>query len=195
MRIGAAFLTACAVTLIMTLGIAWLPEALLNNEKDKGGVPVFHGTPVVHLTNANIVDALLRVQLHERLGHVEWKSSVLQLDLLVPSDGGRPAAWFDDVEQLVRVSFLQFDNVNRLLIRIVEDEEEKKRLLAAVDVRANDAWLNDSSDSITFSDPVHDETWRKRLRLSFTTAWIDRFGLPTGYSAQSKKERTTEVAN
>lgn len=195
MRTGTAFLTACAVTLVLTLSIAWLPEAIMNNKGDDGGVPVFRGTPVVHLTNANIVDAMIGVPLHERLGHAEWRNSVLSLDLLVPSESGRPAVWFDDVEQLVRVSFLQFDNVNRLLIRIVESDGEKRRLLAAVDVRANDAWLNDSTGSVAFSDPVHDETWRKRLRLSFTTAWIERFGMPTGYSAHSKKTPATEVAN
>lgn len=185
MRIGTALLTACAVTLVMTLGIAWLPKAMLDHKSDDRGIPVFNGTPIVHLTNGNIVDALLGVPLHERLGRVEWRNSVLSFDLLVPSDGGRPAAWFDDVEQLVRVSYLQFDNVNRLLIRIVEQDGERKRLLAAVDVRANDAWLNDPSGSISFSNPVHDESWRKRLRLSFTTAWIERFGVPAGYSTHA----------
>ncbi|MCR2803019.1 hypothetical protein [Paenibacillus soyae] len=185
---------AFAATFAITIGAGWIPAAIMDDENLKQDVAVFRGEPIVHLSNANIVDALANVNLRERLGHAEWKHSVLSLELLVPSEGGRPEAWFDDIGKLVGVSFHQLDNVNRLLVRIVENAEGEKRLLAAVDVRSSDAWLHGEEGGAVISDPVHDEVWRQRLRLSFTSAWVERFGVPEGYSAHSKRQFEPDIA-
>ncbi|WP_147384494.1 hypothetical protein [Paenibacillus sp. 1011MAR3C5] len=195
LRTGIRITAACAVTLAITIGAAWLPQAMIKSRDGGGEVAVFRGTPIEHLTNTNIVDALVGVDLHERLGHVEWGNSVLTLELVVPSDSGRPEHWFDDVERLIGVSYKQLNNVKRLLIRIVESDGKKKRLLAAVDVREGDAWLFGELGELRDSDPVHDEVWRQRLRLSFTSAWMDRFGKPEGYSARSIRPGTSDIAN
>lgn len=194
MRAGSRIAAACAVTLVITIGAAWLPNALMKARDSRSEIAVFRGAPVDHLTNMNIVDALVGVELHERLGHVEWSNSVLSLELVVPSNGGRPERWFDDVERLIGLSYQQLDNVKRLLIRIVESNGKKNRLLAAVDVREGDAWLFGDMSELRHSDPVHDEIWRQRLRLSFTSAWMDRFGKPEGYSARSVQPGSLDIA-
>lgn len=187
MRTAKTVWIACAATFAITVGAGWLPAAIHDNGESSRDVAVFRGEPVVRLTNDNIVDALAGVNLRERLGHAEWRNSVLSLELLVPGDGGRPEAWFGDVEKLIGVSFHQLNNVSRLLVRIVQIDGDEKRLLAAIDVRSSDAWLHEEPQEPGITNPVHDEAWRQRLRLSFTTAWIERFGLPAGYSAQSKR--------
>lgn len=195
LRTGTMIAAACAVTLAITVGAAWLPQAMMKSGEERGEVAVFRGMPIEHLTNANIVDALVGVDLRERLGHVEWRNSVLSLELVVPSDSGRPKNWFEDVERLIRVSYTQMDNVKRLLIRIVENDGKRKQLLAAVDIREGDPWLSGELEELHHSDPVHDEVWRQRLRLSFTSAWLDRFGKPAGYSARSARSGQSDIAN
>lgn len=195
MNVGRTLLTACAITLVVTIGLAWLPEAMNRSENSRTEAAVFRGTPILHLTHTNIVDVLAAVPLRERLGRAEWKGSVLSLDLLVPYNGGRPEAWFNDIEKLIDVSFFQLENVKRLLVKIVESGEEGERLLAAVDIRETDTWLDSSLKELKLSDPAHNEKWRQRLRLSFTKAWIDRFGPPAGYSAQSAQKPTADIAN
>ncbi|REK77257.1 hypothetical protein [Paenibacillus paeoniae] len=195
MRIDRSIVIACAVTLVITIGGAWLPHTMMKTRDSGGEVAVFRGAPIEHLTNSNIVDALVGVDLRERLGHVEWMNAVLTLELVVPSEGGRPEQWFDDVETLIGVSYKQLDNVNRLLIRIVQSDGDRRRLLAAVDVRRGDAWLSSEWGELRHSDPVHDELWRQRLRLSFTSEWWDRFGKPEGYSARSIGPRSSDIAN
>ncbi|WP_133305037.1 hypothetical protein [Paenibacillus pinisoli] len=194
LRAGPRIAAACAVTLAITIGAAWLPHTLMQSRDSRSEVAVFRGAPVEHLTNLNVVDALVGIELHERLGHVEWSNSVLSLELVVPSNAGRPERWFDDVERLIGLSYQQLDNVKRLLIRIVESDGKKKRLLAAVDVREGDAWLFSDMGELRNSDPVHDEIWRQRLRLSFTSVWMDRFGKPEGYSARSVRPGSSDIA-
>jgi hypothetical protein len=193
-RTGKSVLIACLATFAITVGAGWLPAAIKGNGQSPKDVAVFRGAPPVHLSNANIVDVLAGLKLRERLGHAEWRNAVLSLELLVPSDGGRPEVWFGDVEKLIGISFIQLDNVSRLLVRIVEFGSGKKRLLAAVDVRENDVWLQEQR-VLDITNPVHDEVWRQRLRLSFTTAWIERFGIPAGYSAHSRQQSKADIAN
>lgn len=189
MRIGYTLLTAFAITFLFTIGLTLLPEAMSVSDTKRESAAVFQGLPIQRLTNANIVDALLGVGLRERLGRVEWRSSVLSLELLVPRYSGRPETWFGDVEKLISFAFVQLNNANRLLVRIVETDGNIKRLLAAVDVRAEDQWLKTEMSKMHMSDPVHDETWRQRLRLSFTKEWIERFGTPSGYSTRATQTR------
>jgi hypothetical protein len=147
-------------------------------------IAVFRATPAVKLTNSNLVDVLVAISLNERLNKAEWSNGILSVDLRVSTREGRPAVWFDDVEKLVRVSFLQLENVKRVLIRIVEEKQNGEALLAAVDVRKTDEWLIHELNGLADADPVHDELWRNRLRVSFTSAWEERFGPVSGFTVK-----------
>lgn len=184
MRIAKPLLTACIAALAVTLLFTWLPHSVRQHSSKPGEIAVFRTTPAVRLSNSNLVDVLVGIELSERLDKAEWSSSVLSVDMRVQAGEGRPAVWFADVEKLIRVSFVQLENVKRVLIRIVEDRPDGTALLAAVDVRKSDSWLLSDMDALAHADPVHDELWRKRMRVSFTSAWDDRFGKVSGYSAQ-----------
>ncbi|WP_168119162.1 hypothetical protein [Paenibacillus sp. HB172176] len=187
MAVKKSFLTACMWTLIITLGAAWIPYMI--REKDNAAHPlaVFKQAPLRHMTNGNIVDILIGVPLREKISHAEWNRSVLAIELSVPADSGRPEAWFEDVRKLIQVSFQQLDNVNRLLIQIVEWSSGNKKLLTAMDIRGSDEWLSVSLSQLDYADPFHDELWRERLRVSFTSAWEERFGKASSFSAKSSK--------
>lgn len=182
MRIGKPLLTACVAVFAAILILSWLPHAAWQNTSTRNEVAVFRSTPAVRLTNSNLVDVLVGIQLKERVDRVEWNNAILSIDMKVNTLDGRPSLWFADIEKLLRVAFLQLENVKRVLIRMLEDRSEGTVLLAAVDVRKTDSWLISDMDVLKHADPVHDELWRKRLRVNFTSAWEDRFGPITGFS-------------
>ncbi|MGO4373454.1 hypothetical protein [Paenibacillus sp. 2TAB19] len=188
MRISKPLLTACLATIALTLLFSALPHHIWKTAKERGEVAVFHPAPVARLSNQNLVDVLISAQLNERIKKADWHNAILSIDLKVNAEEGRPASWFSDVEKLLRVSFLQLENVKRVLVRIVEDTPQEPRLLAAVDVRKTDSWLDTELDALRYADPVHDERWRKRLRVSFTAAWEERLGRVSSYSVERAKD-------
>jgi len=183
-NIGKPLLTACVTALAATLLFTWLPHAGWQHSANRGDVAVFRTTPVVRLSNNNLVDVLIATQLHERLNKAEWNNGILSIDMRVSTSEGRPAIWFSDVEKLIRVSFIQLENVKRILIRIIEVQSEGDVMLAAVDVRKTDDWLISELDQLAQADPVHDDLWRKRLRVSFTSAWEKSFGPVSGFTVK-----------
>ncbi len=183
MKFSHAMRTACAVALAATTLLAWLPNALIQQAAERRDVAVFRNEPITHLTNENLIDMLIDLELSEKIGRVEWRNGTLTLEMAVPPDSGRPEAWFRDIYKLIEASFVRLDNVQRLLIRIAQIEGSERRLLAAVDVRKPDGWLEKEIESLRYADPVHDETWRRRLRISFTAAWEQRFGRAAEYRA------------
>ncbi|WP_424766074.1 hypothetical protein [Paenibacillus sp. sgz302251] len=183
MKIIKPWMTAWAAVLAVLLLLSWLPDKSRQHPSNGSEVAVFQTTPAVRVTNNNLVDVLIAAKLNERLNKAEWGSGVLSVEIMVNAANGRPSAWFQDVQKLVRTSFLQLQNVKRVLIRIVDEEPEGSSLLAAVDVRKSDSWLLQDMDALVHADPVHDVLWRERLRVSFTSAWEERFGPVSGFSA------------
>jgi len=184
MKVAKPLLAACLTALAVIWIWGMLPLADWQHPSKRNEVAVFRPAPVVKLTNNNLVDVLIGVQLNERLDKAEWNSGVLSVDMKVNAKEGRPSVWFNDAEKLIRVSFLQLENVKRVLIRIIEEREDGSALLAAVDVRKTDSWLIHEMDTLAHADPVHDELWRSRLRVSFTSEWEEIFGPVAGFSVK-----------
>ncbi|MFC4777557.1 hypothetical protein ACFO9Q_12240 [Paenibacillus sp. GCM10023252] len=193
MSIARGMATALMTTMAAVLLISLLPHGEWKSPAQREEISVFRNMPYKRIGNDNLVDAMVSLQLSERLTKVEWKSAVLSVDVRVDSGASQPERWFADVEKLIRLSFLHMENVNRLLVRFVEykpnagagsmNSHTAMRLLFAADIRKSDQWLADSLDGMKEADPIHSELWRKRLRLSFTSAWNERFGKVTPYTA------------
>ncbi|MCU6708363.1 hypothetical protein M6D81_06510 [Paenibacillus sp. J5C_2022] len=184
MRIAKSLAAACLAALAVTAALAWIPDLLQKQAVARHPVAVFREMPLNRITNENVVDILSGVELRERLGKVKWSSSVLTVDIVASSQGGRPEALFSDMAKLIRLSYKRLTNVDRLLIRFTVRSGGEQRIMAAVDVRQQDGWL--ANESIpAYIDPIHDVKWRNRLRLSFTSAWVQRYGPVEGYSADS----------
>ncbi len=188
-----SWLAAGMATLAITAAMTWLPGLADNGARGKQDMVVMHPSQASRLTNVNLVDVLSRLELREKLSHAEWNGTVLSLELALSPGKSRPQALFADVEKLIGLSFRELDNVSRLLIRFAEREGERRTLLAALDVRRSDGWLSDELPSLSSADPVHDEAWRQRLRLSFTRAWESRFGSVAGFSTKALPAPATEA--
>lgn len=187
MRILKPYMIAFAATLLITLAISWLPHSGGAPGKNRGDVAVFHPAAAKRLSNSNLVDMMVGLQLTGRLTKVDWDHAILSVEFKVKGEK-EPSTeqWFDDMEKMVRLSFVQMENVNRLLIRFVAADVQqsgKPSLLFAADVRKTDSWLYDQIGYLNNADPLHDEVWKKRLRISFTSAWEEKYGRVNSYTA------------
>ena len=190
MRAGKPLLTACLSALAITLLLTLLPHATRHSKAIHSDIDVFQVESVARLTTDNLVDVLIQIPLNERIGKVDWSSGVLTVELRVQPETGRPASWFQDVEKLIVVAFDQLNNVKRVLIRIAENEVDGGRLMAAVDVRRTDSWLQQDLNLLKNANAVHNELWRQRLRLSFTSVWEERIGPVSGFTVKPARDST-----
>lgn len=191
MRMAKPYITALVIALLTTVAISWLPHSGKSPGKNKGEIAVFYPAAAKRLNNGNLVDVMIGLQLTGHLTKVEWNHAILSVDLKVSSDYEQPQRWFTDIEKLIRLSFVQMENVNRVLIRYVinGDEAQSNKLLFASDIRRTDSWLVDQLEELSEADPIHDEQWRNRLRISFTNEWEKRFGPADVYSAVPLKSQ------
>lgn len=175
-----AYLTALGAALAVTAVIGLMPHSGIGPGKGRGEVAVFHPSEMKRLTSSNLVDAIIGLQLTGRVGKVQWNQAVLTVEMRA-EDEKQAERWYKDMEKLIRLSFTQMENVNRLLIRYV-DSKADNRLLFAADVRRTDSWLSDNFSELSDADPLHDELWRKRLRIAYTTLLEKRLGPIDTYS-------------
>ena len=171
---------------ITVISIAFLTQISLPQSRDwkeKRELQVFEQLPYSKLSNYNLVEVMIGLHLSSKLGRVEWHNAALLVELRIDPEKGRPEAWFQDVGRLIELSFVQLSNVKRILIRLIETEQAGGRLMTAVDVRSTDDWLAEEIAYLKYSDPVHEEMWRQRLRVSFTSVWEERYGPVTGYTS------------
>ncbi|GLX68983.1 hypothetical protein [Paenibacillus glycanilyticus] len=172
-----AYLTALGAALAVTAVIGLLPHSGVHSGRE---VAVFHPTGLKRLTSSNLVDAIIGLQLNGNVGKVDWNQAVLTVEMRADEEK-QADRWYKDMEKLIRLSFTQMDNVNRLLIRYV-DAKDNGRMLFAADVRRTDSWLSEHLSELSDADPLHDELWRKRLRIAYTSFLEERLGPIDTYS-------------
>jgi len=177
------FISIITITVISAALLTQISLPSSRHWKKERGLEVFEQLPYSRLSNHNIVEVMLGLHLSTKLGRVEWQNAALVVELRVDPVKGRPEIWFHDVNRLIELSFVQLTNVKRILIRMMETEQAGGRLMTAVDVRSTDEWLTEEITYLKYSDPVHEEVWRQRLRVSFTSVWEERYGPVKGYTS------------
>ena len=173
---------AAAIASAAALAIMMLPHE--GGGRPEQDMAVFQPERVTKLAQDNLVDALVAQSFTEPIRRTDLKGTVLSVDFAVRPETGIPDHIANDLKKLVRLSFHQASNVDRLLVRYVEAREDTAgqagpdgfALLLAADVRRGDKWLGGGLGGIEAADPLRDPVWRQRLRLSFTGAWLERFG-------------------
>ncbi|MFD2115966.1 hypothetical protein ACFSTH_04370 [Paenibacillus yanchengensis] len=176
------FVSAMLITIIGTMLLVILSPAIKKNSSPIGAVhkEVFSYDTIQHLNNYNIVDWIVGLSLQQKLGRVEWSNQLLIIELHVDIIHLQPDEWLKDVQQLVEASFKQVTNVERILIRLLEPKELNRQLLATVDVRKSDSWINEpeTMEQLKYRNPLYDPIWRERLRINVTSLWKEKFGVP-----------------
>ncbi|NGP56937.1 ATPase [Paenibacillus thiaminolyticus] len=136
-----AMLTAMATILLMA-GLGWLTAAQrADGNKPQEAAAVTASPQIVSVTEARLVDYLSDIPLQLRLSRAAWNGDGLTIDMKVASTIARPDAIYHDIYELLQHSFTRTDNVNRLLLRIViQDERLKKNyVLLSLDARKPEA--------------------------------------------------------
>ncbi|MFD0711151.1 hypothetical protein [Paenibacillus sp. GCM10027626] len=171
MRVGKALLAASAVTILVTGLLGVLP--LLGKKANKAAldVAVFQAERIKRISSNNLVDSLAGLQLGLPIRRADWHRAVLSVDLAVEGGVLQAAAWMSDLERLLRLAFVQTDNVTRVLVRFVntidtETQERASALVAAADIRRTDEWLPAELSLLSKADPFAEPIWRERLRLT-----------------------------
>ncbi|MGG4142856.1 hypothetical protein ABEW34_06965 [Paenibacillus algorifonticola] len=207
MRMARPYLLSLVFVLVVMAGLSLLRD--MRKSESGTEVAVFRPSAATRLTNSNLVDLLIGLQLATPILRVEWENSLLTVEFKVNAARGLPVEWTRDVEQLLRLSFVKMENVNRVLIRYavpadkaalpsnaskerdgqteLADSSVKSRLLLAADIRRTDSWLA-SLGELGSADPLHDEIWRERLRMSSTSEWTKWYGPVPTYSTRPAAE-------
>ncbi|MWC28463.1 hypothetical protein [Paenibacillus sp. MMS18-CY102] len=188
MRIGLSLLAAGLMTTVITV--------MLISAHPRDAAPVMRHISTVtpeagkRLTNGTLVDFVVATPLDTKLKRANWTASTLSLDFVLPSsrvlDDHNVSQMLHDVEAVIRLAFLELENVNRVLIRFGEspqadaeaglyanpENESSYRLLMASDVRRTDRWIaEEQSKWVGMGSADSDSLWKSRLRLSFTPLW------------------------
>lgn len=171
----------CAVLLLALLS----PEG---NEGNRGLIPVkavFRNTSEHYLSSQTIVDQLMELQLSEQIHNVGWSNAVLSVDLAAAPDWSTKdkASLYSDISKLVRFSFWDVHNVNRLQIRFLDLKKTERGsveiehfgnneeiLLLSADIRKSDVWI--AAQTIPDdAQALQTLKWQSRLRIHVTKAW------------------------
>ena len=146
MSIGKRLLLVSAITAIITVLLSVLPQVDSRTTGISGDVAVFRSSPIKRLSTDNLVGSMIGLQLTLKLKKVAWRQAVLSVDLVIDEMGNNTKAWMEDMQRLLYLAFVQTDNVNRVLVRFVEESAEgaaaNTRMAAAADVRRTDEWLS-----------------------------------------------------
>ncbi|WP_237096502.1 ATPase [Paenibacillus dendritiformis] len=140
-RWGPAMLTAMA-TILLTAGLGWLSAAhRADGNAPREAAAVTASPQTISVTDARLVDYLSDIPLQLRLSRAAWNGDGLTIDMKVASTIARPDAIYHDIYEMLQYSFTRTDNVNRLLLRIViQDERLKKNyVLLSLDARKQEA--------------------------------------------------------
>ncbi len=194
MRLGrwiAASMMAIAAVMFL---LAALQFIWTNIQKDKlDSAEVFSLQQIDRISNSNIVDIMTTIPFYAKLGKTEWSQGTWLIELKVNPQEKRQELWFKDIYAIVHTAYKQLNNVNRVLIRLNETNEQGGRLLAAFDIRKTDQWLATELVQLPPSHLVHDELWRQRLRISLTGVWAERFGMPDSFKVSPATDSFSQL--
>ncbi|MBR2563224.1 MAG: hypothetical protein IKE29_01210 [Paenibacillus sp.] len=142
--------------------------------------PVTASHQPIQLTNENLVDVLSSLHMSTPIARVEWKQSILTLDLKVKGKNTSYTEIYENMAAVVDLSFRTVDNVDQVLLRIMAEDEwiHKRHLLLAADIRRGE-WPLYAIDmlrtwkSTTFSEELKDwfhlmqtELWKKQFEMT-----------------------------
>ncbi|WP_028561298.1 hypothetical protein [Paenibacillus pinihumi] len=175
---------AAAIAVTASLVLSALPMADLAAGGTRHELAVFRAVQPKLLNYDNVVELLSGLGLQQKIKRVDLNRGVLAVDLLT---GKRSTAESlnGDVLELLRLGFIRMENVERLLVRVLECPEAAgdvqaslaPSLLLSADVRKTDESLAEIIPILHAGDLL-EGSWSKRLRLSYTPLWRERYGSP-----------------
>ncbi|TVX92884.1 hypothetical protein [Paenibacillus agilis] len=168
----------CVTSVVYVLGILSSERSLHGNERRT--IPVMSTvSPIKHVTDDGLVDTLLALPTQLPISRVQWSEpGVLSLDIRVASSIHHPRIIYEELYRWLHFSFYETDNVNRLELRVVIENKERrqKQILLALDTLRNQVTESDLNELVRNGHPPSIQAIRA-MRLSYTTLWTEQFGV------------------
>lgn len=126
--------------------LSLLPDIDKNMQRNQDGNPYWIKDRFV-LANENVVDVFIKLSFHQPIKRIDWNGSVLSVDFR--QDGLQPLSNEEILEDLFRLcqfSFNQTQNIDKLLVRIMYDQET---WLLTMDANRSDWSFTDDNEAPT----------------------------------------------
>lgn len=137
MRIAARIAGVIGLSVAIALGLSWTAGSKRNDTS-----PVFQQGKTGRLTEVNMVDALIALPLDLGIAKADFRQSVMSVDLYLPKGVSGERFVYHDLYELSRFAWNATTNVDRLLIRVILQDGEKrqnKELLLAMEAKRTQA--------------------------------------------------------
>lgn len=121
---------------------------------------------VTRITEQNLVDYVSGIKLHSQLARVDWSEPTLALDLKWHDEEVLKPLLFDDYAHLIASAFIETDNVDQVLIRVVKvsrEHEGSPELIEWLKAERRQFKLQDYFDWL--NQKITADTW---IQTSFT---------------------------
>ncbi|QOS79901.1 hypothetical protein JNUCC31_02830 [Paenibacillus sp. JNUCC31] len=129
------------------------------------------------LSEENLVDVLSTLQLSTPIARVEWKQSILTLDLKVTGTGTSYTEIYANMAAVADLGFQSLDNVNQVLLRVMAEDEwlHKRHLLLAADFRRGE-WPMYAIETLrSWKSPILSEELKDWFHMMETELWKKQF--------------------
>lgn len=127
MIVTASMLTTIAAVILL-VALQSLHTRTWGGEKAE---PVTASHQPVQLTNDNLVDVLRSLHMSTPIARVEWKQSILTIDLKVKGTDTTYTEIYESMAAVADLSFRGLENVEQVLLRVMAEDEwlHKRHLL------------------------------------------------------------------
>ncbi|ALS22680.1 MULTISPECIES: hypothetical protein [Paenibacillus] len=158
-----------AVSVAVAAGLSYL-------SKLDATVSVFRSVQAQPVSEANIVDVVSKMQLHQRIRRVELNHAIVSIDLLSVKSTEK-ADIFEDLYEIPKVMFGSSTNIYQVLIRVLDGSQEgsgSPGLLVAADAR-REKWLANESGLRPQNANELQQFLDAHYRMTYAPKWKARF--------------------
>lgn len=125
----------------------------------------------ITLTSEGLPDAIVSLQLQQRIIRLGWERAQLSIDLLIDVEGRQTDALWRDLAALYRFSFAETDNVKQTLVRIYQETANGRTLLFYGDPQRAD-WPAERLAKLRLPSRGEEASFQEAIDLSATPAGI-----------------------
>lgn len=137
---------------------------------------VFLSSNMIHLSNDNLVDLIVKHTDTSHLSAIDFNAHVLKIDLLVEDKESQQFV-YEEIPQFIYFAFMETRNVEQLKIRVfdIQGVMNNKVMILSTQMYRNDAWLETGISSFEDEKWLDDRKWQQRLRINKTIYWQNQY--------------------
>jgi hypothetical protein len=165
----AVFISVMLAMIISFLPTVDLQDVILEQSKKDIEQPVFNSVKPIHLDETELVPYLQQLQLYYDFKKVQIDGHELFIDSKMTSEEFNQELIYRDALQMVKETFHQTSNINKLYIRFILLREYQPALLVAVTSERRDELIQAIKKGL---EPEEMETFLKKFtKIDYGTGW------------------------